>query len=129
MFITYLSIEWQIIALTATFVGGGFILGLAEIVYNPNNGLTWAVLSLAAAVSFIIGETIFFFLSFITLFCMLLMGRNMITSLIQTHGAFCPFAHFLKVKVHKCMHVVTFRLSIVMLVVVSFYVISVFTLN
>lgn len=41
----------------ATFVGGGFIVGLAEAVYSPDMGLTWAVMPVTAAVSFIVGKT------------------------------------------------------------------------
>lgn len=41
---------------TATWVGGGFIVGTAEAVYNPNMGLTWAVMPITATMCFIIGE-------------------------------------------------------------------------
>ncbi len=47
--------------LTATFVGGGFIVGLTEAVYSPTMGLTWAVIPVTAVVSFIVGKTIFQF--------------------------------------------------------------------
>lgn len=47
----------------ATWVGGGFILGLAEAVYTPKMGLVWALMPLQYSVSFIIGEeyTLLFF--------------------------------------------------------------------
>ena len=41
---------------TATWVGGGFIVGTAEAVYNPSMGLIWAVMPVAATMCFIIGE-------------------------------------------------------------------------
>uniref|UniRef100_A0A671WHQ2 Solute carrier family 5 member 8 n=1 Tax=Sparus aurata TaxID=8175 RepID=A0A671WHQ2_SPAAU len=44
---------------TATFVGGGFIVGLAEAVYTPTMGLTWAVIPVTAATSFIVGGLFF----------------------------------------------------------------------
>lgn len=43
----------------ATFVGGGFILGLTEAVYSPNMGLLWAVMPVTAALSFIVGKRVF----------------------------------------------------------------------
>lgn len=43
---------------TATFVGGGFILGQAEAVYSPNLGLIWAVMPVTTALSFIIGKKV-----------------------------------------------------------------------
>lgn len=45
------------VCLAATFVGGGYIVGLTEAVYNPDMGLTWAVMPITAAVSFIVGKT------------------------------------------------------------------------
>uniref|UniRef100_A0A8D0CSQ0 High-affinity choline transporter 1-like n=1 Tax=Sander lucioperca TaxID=283035 RepID=A0A8D0CSQ0_SANLU len=42
---------------TATFVGGGFIVGTAEMVYTPSMGLTWVMVMLMAfSSSFIIGK-------------------------------------------------------------------------
>lgn len=41
----------------ATWVGGGFILGVAEAVYNPKMGLIWALMPLHYSVSFIFGKT------------------------------------------------------------------------
>lgn len=46
-------------AFAATFVGGGFIVGLTEAVYTPTMGLVWAVMPLTAAVSFIVGKAPF----------------------------------------------------------------------
>ncbi|XP_039640427.1 high-affinity choline transporter 1-like isoform X2 [Perca fluviatilis] len=47
-----------IFTMTATFVGGGLIVGTAEIVYTPSMGLTWAMVMLMAySSSFIIGGT------------------------------------------------------------------------
>jgi len=43
---------------TATFVGGGFIVGLTEVVYNPTMGLTWAVMPITSSLSFILGKTV-----------------------------------------------------------------------
>ncbi|XP_030002308.1 high affinity choline transporter 1-like isoform X3 [Sphaeramia orbicularis] len=43
----------------ATFVGGGYIVGLTEAVYTPTMGLTWAVMPVTAALSFIIGGVFF----------------------------------------------------------------------
>ncbi|XP_028324369.1 high-affinity choline transporter 1-like [Gouania willdenowi] len=48
-----------IFTMTATWVGGGFIVGTAEAVYNPTMGLTWAVMPIAATVCFIIGGLFF----------------------------------------------------------------------
>ncbi|KAM4599829.1 high-affinity choline transporter 1-like [Fundulus diaphanus] len=48
-----------IFTMTATWVGGGFIVGTAEAVYNPSMGLIWAVMPITATMCFIIGG--FFF--------------------------------------------------------------------
>ncbi|XP_034053358.1 high-affinity choline transporter 1-like [Gymnodraco acuticeps] len=45
-----------IFTMTATWVGGGFIVGTAEAVYNPSMGLIWAVMPVAATMCFVIGE-------------------------------------------------------------------------
>lgn len=42
---------------TATFVGGGFIVGLTEAVYSPSLGLAWAVMPLTGALSVIVGKS------------------------------------------------------------------------
>ncbi|CAF88675.1 unnamed protein product, partial [Tetraodon nigroviridis] len=41
--------------LTATWVGGTFIIGTAETVYDPKMGLLWAVMPLAATLAFTLG--------------------------------------------------------------------------
>uniref|UniRef100_A0A8C5HNQ7 High-affinity choline transporter 1-like n=1 Tax=Gouania willdenowi TaxID=441366 RepID=A0A8C5HNQ7_GOUWI len=48
-----------VFTMTATWVGGGFILGLSEAVYTPNMGLIWALMPLQYSVSFIIGGLLF----------------------------------------------------------------------
>ncbi|XP_071753521.1 high-affinity choline transporter 1-like [Centroberyx gerrardi] len=48
-----------IFTMTATWVGGGFIVGTAEAVYNPSMGLIWAVMPVAATMCFIIGGLFF----------------------------------------------------------------------
>ncbi|KAM6941040.1 high-affinity choline transporter 1-like [Lycodopsis pacificus] len=48
-----------IFTMTATWVGGGFILGVAEAVYSPKMGLIWALMPLHYMVSFIIGGLFF----------------------------------------------------------------------
>ncbi|XP_058508337.1 high-affinity choline transporter 1-like isoform X2 [Solea solea] len=45
--------------MTATWVGGGFIVGTAEAVYNPSMGLIWAVMPVTATMCFIIGGLFF----------------------------------------------------------------------
>ncbi|CAG12254.1 unnamed protein product, partial [Tetraodon nigroviridis] len=40
---------------TATWVGGTFIIGTAETVYDPKMGLLWAVMPLAATLAFTLG--------------------------------------------------------------------------
>ncbi len=42
---------------SATWVGGGFILGVAEAVYTPKLGLMWALMPIQYSLSFILGET------------------------------------------------------------------------
>ncbi|XP_068183668.1 high-affinity choline transporter 1-like isoform X2 [Antennarius striatus] len=52
------SINWVvgIFTMTATWVGGAFIIGTAEMMYTPSMGLTWtAVVILAYSTSFIAG--------------------------------------------------------------------------
>lgn len=51
-----ISLAVGVFTMTATFVGGGFIVGLTEAVYTPTMGLTWAVMPVTAALSFIIGS-------------------------------------------------------------------------
>lgn len=45
-----------VVCLTATWVGGTFIIGTAETVYDPRMGLLWAVVPLAATLAFTLGE-------------------------------------------------------------------------
>lgn len=44
------------LCVSATWVGGGFIVGTAEAVYNPSMGLTWAVMPITATMCFVIGK-------------------------------------------------------------------------
>ncbi|KAM8848426.1 high affinity choline transporter 1-like [Synchiropus picturatus] len=39
----------------ATYVGGGFIVGISELVYTPTRGLVWTIIPVAAVMSFIVG--------------------------------------------------------------------------
>ncbi|XP_071773257.2 high affinity choline transporter 1-like [Centroberyx gerrardi] len=48
-----------IFTMTATWVGGGFLLGMAEAVYSPKIGLIWALMPVQYSVSFIIGGLFF----------------------------------------------------------------------
>ena len=43
---------------TATWVGGTFIIGTAETVYDPKLGLVWAVMPLAATLAFTVGKRV-----------------------------------------------------------------------
>ncbi|XP_055018896.1 high-affinity choline transporter 1-like [Boleophthalmus pectinirostris] len=43
----------------STWVGGGFIVGTAEAVYNPSMGLIWAVMPISATLCFVIGGLFF----------------------------------------------------------------------
>ncbi|XP_059199707.1 high-affinity choline transporter 1-like [Centropristis striata] len=54
-----ISLLVGIFTMTATWVGGGFILGVAEAVYSPKMGLIWALMPLHYSVSFIIGGLFF----------------------------------------------------------------------
>ncbi|XP_072293780.1 high affinity choline transporter 1-like [Eucyclogobius newberryi] len=53
------SLAVGVFTMTATFVGGGFIAGLTEAVYTPTMGLTWAVMPVTGALSFLIGGIFF----------------------------------------------------------------------
>ena len=46
----------------ATWVGGGFIVGVTEMVYNPTMGLTWAVVPLGGTLSLVAGKRVFLFI-------------------------------------------------------------------
>ncbi|XP_062404335.1 high-affinity choline transporter 1-like isoform X3 [Sardina pilchardus] len=48
-----------IFTMTASWVGGGYILGTAEAVYNPNKGLIWAQMPLQYALAYIVGGLFF----------------------------------------------------------------------
>ncbi|XP_076025535.1 high-affinity choline transporter 1-like [Genypterus blacodes] len=54
-----ISLVVGIFTSTATWVGGTFIIGTAETVYDPTLGLIWAVMPLAATVAFIVGGMFF----------------------------------------------------------------------
>ncbi|XP_022615660.1 high-affinity choline transporter 1-like isoform X2 [Seriola dumerili] len=54
-----ISLVVGVFTMTATFVGGGFIVGMTEAVYTPTMGLTWAVMPVTAAMSFIVGGLFF----------------------------------------------------------------------
>ncbi|KAK5876951.1 hypothetical protein CesoFtcFv8_026249 [Champsocephalus esox] len=54
-----LNIFVSISTMTATWVGGGYILGSAEMVYNPTKGLVWAIAPMAFSMSLIIGALFF----------------------------------------------------------------------
>ncbi|XP_034545067.1 high-affinity choline transporter 1-like [Notolabrus celidotus] len=54
-----ISLVVGVFTMTATFVGGGFVVGLSEAVYTPAMGLTWAVMPATAALSFIVGGLFF----------------------------------------------------------------------
>ncbi|XP_027872168.1 high-affinity choline transporter 1-like [Xiphophorus couchianus] len=54
-----ISLVVGIFTMTATWVGGGFILGVAEAVYTPKMGLIWALMPIQYSVSFIIGGLFF----------------------------------------------------------------------
>lgn len=42
---------------TATWVGGGFILGIAEATYNPTLGAVWALMPVPYVLTFFLGES------------------------------------------------------------------------
>lgn len=48
----------MLISVAATWVGGGFIVGVAESVYDPTKGLIWALIPLQDSISFIIGTCV-----------------------------------------------------------------------
>ncbi|XP_069556059.1 high affinity choline transporter 1-like [Brachyistius frenatus] len=54
-----LKLWLSIFTMTATWVGGGYILGNAEVVYDPTKGLVWAVGPIAFAVNLILGGLFF----------------------------------------------------------------------
>lgn len=52
---------------TATWVGGGFILGIAEATYNPTLGAVWALMPVPYIVTFFLGEYQAFLLIMVSL--------------------------------------------------------------
>uniref|UniRef100_UPI0037E731DC high-affinity choline transporter 1-like n=1 Tax=Semicossyphus pulcher TaxID=241346 RepID=UPI0037E731DC len=54
-----ISLVVGVFTMTATFVGGGYIVGLTEAVYNPTMGLAWAVMPITSPLSLIIGGILF----------------------------------------------------------------------
>ncbi|KAM7365673.1 hypothetical protein PAMP_016588 [Pampus punctatissimus] len=48
-----------VFTMTATWVGGAFIIGIAEMVYNPTKGLIWALIPVQISFSFVIGGLFF----------------------------------------------------------------------
>lgn len=54
-----ISLVVGIFTMTATWVGGGFILGVAEAVYSPKMGLIWALMPVQYSFSFIFGGLFF----------------------------------------------------------------------
>ncbi|XP_041637361.1 high affinity choline transporter 1-like [Cheilinus undulatus] len=48
-----------VFTMTATWVGGAFIIGVAETVYDPTKGLVWALIPLQMSASFVIGGLFF----------------------------------------------------------------------
>ncbi|KAG7470890.1 hypothetical protein MATL_G00118690, partial [Megalops atlanticus] len=54
-----LNIWVSIFTTTATWVGGGFILGNAEVVYMPNKGLAWAIGPIGYSLNLVIGGLFF----------------------------------------------------------------------
>ncbi|KAK6291153.1 hypothetical protein J4Q44_G00384490 [Coregonus suidteri] len=54
-----LNIWISIFTTTATWVGGGFILGNAEVVYDPKRGLAWAIGPIGFSLSLIVGALFF----------------------------------------------------------------------
>uniref|UniRef100_UPI0037E87519 high-affinity choline transporter 1-like n=1 Tax=Semicossyphus pulcher TaxID=241346 RepID=UPI0037E87519 len=54
-----LNIGVSIFTMTATWVGGGYILGNAEVVYDPTKGLVWATGPIAFSINMVIGALFF----------------------------------------------------------------------
>ncbi|XP_030295835.1 high-affinity choline transporter 1-like isoform X2 [Sparus aurata] len=50
-----LNIWVSIFTMAATWVGGGYILGCAEVLYDPTKGLVWAFAPIACAMNLVIG--------------------------------------------------------------------------
>lgn len=58
IFSFFLCLFYACCSFSATWVGGGFILGVAEAVYTPKMGLIWALMPIQYSVSFIIGKAV-----------------------------------------------------------------------
>ncbi|XP_056140109.1 high affinity choline transporter 1-like [Lampris incognitus] len=54
-----ISLLVGIFTMTATWVGGGYIMGTAEAVYSPSQGLIWATGPLAYVITFFLGGMFF----------------------------------------------------------------------
>ncbi|XP_034545066.1 high-affinity choline transporter 1-like [Notolabrus celidotus] len=54
-----ISLVVGVFTMAATFVGGGYIVGLTEAVYNPTMGLAWAVMPITSPISLIVGGILF----------------------------------------------------------------------
>uniref|UniRef100_A0A3Q1IQL7 Solute carrier family 5 member 7a n=1 Tax=Anabas testudineus TaxID=64144 RepID=A0A3Q1IQL7_ANATE len=54
-----LNIWVSIFTMTATWVGGGYILGNAEVVYDPTKGLVWAIGPIGYTMNMILGGLFF----------------------------------------------------------------------
>ncbi|XP_030005324.1 high affinity choline transporter 1-like [Sphaeramia orbicularis] len=54
-----LHILVSVCTMTATWVGGGYILGTAEVVYDPSKGLVWAIGPIAYVLNLIFGGLFF----------------------------------------------------------------------
>uniref|UniRef100_A0A8C4X4J6 High affinity choline transporter 1-like n=1 Tax=Erpetoichthys calabaricus TaxID=27687 RepID=A0A8C4X4J6_ERPCA len=54
-----LSVWVGIFTMTATWVGGGYILGTAEVVYSPTQGMAWAIAPVGYALSLFCGGLFF----------------------------------------------------------------------
>ncbi|XP_036963312.1 high affinity choline transporter 1-like [Acanthopagrus latus] len=54
-----ISVLVGVFTMTATWVGGGYILGTAEVVYSPSQGLIWAIGPPAYLTNFLLGGLFF----------------------------------------------------------------------
>ncbi|XP_047431468.1 high affinity choline transporter 1-like [Mugil cephalus] len=54
-----LNIWVSIFTMTATWVGGGYVLGNAEVIYDPTKGLVWATAPIAFPINMILGGLFF----------------------------------------------------------------------
>jgi len=73
----------------ATWVGGSFIIGLAEMVYNPTKGLVWAMFPLEEALTFVIGNVLLILWCRISVLCIQFYGSaklSILFTVITIHG-------------------------------------------